>query len=141
MLKFILVFSRLGKIRLKRHWQTISIQEKVKIAHDVLPLVLSRSKVLSSIIDYKGQRLVYKRYASLFFCVCLDNKENELLVLEAIHRFVQGLDAAFGNVSELDILFGMQKAYAVMDEIWVGGEIQESSLRRVNHYMNEVKTR
>jgi AP-1 complex subunit sigma 1/2 len=118
MLKFILVFSRLGKIRLKRHWQTISVQEKVKIAHDVLPLVLSRSKVLSSIIDYKGQRLVYKRYASLFFCVCLDEKENELLVLEAIHRFVQGLDAAFGNVSELDILFGMQKAYAVMDEIW-----------------------
>ncbi len=35
--------------------------------------------------------------------------ENELIVLEMIHRFVQALDGAFGNVSELDILFGMQK--------------------------------
>lgn len=138
MIKFILVFSKLGKIRLRRHWNTISVHEKVKISQEVMPLVLSRPSVLSSFVEYKGQRLVYRRYASLFFCVCLDEKENELLALEFIHRYVQALDAAYGNVSELDILFGMQKAYAVMDELFIGGELQESSLRRVNHYMREV---
>ena len=43
------------------------------------------------------------------FIVGTDNDDNELLALEVIHRFVQGLDGAFGNVSELDILYGMEK--------------------------------
>lgn len=38
-----------------------------------------------------------------------DIDDNELIGLEVIHRLVQALDGAFGNVSELDILYGMDK--------------------------------
>jgi AP-1 complex subunit sigma 1/2 len=46
---------------------------------------------------------------------------------------------AFGNVSELDILFGMDKAYTVLDEVFIAGHLQESSLKRVAKAMKEVE--
>ena len=39
------------------------------------------------------------RYASLYFCVCIEAADNELLTLEIIHRYVELLDKYFGNVS------------------------------------------
>lgn len=44
------------------------------------------------------QKIVYKRYASLFFIACVNNDENELYTLEAIHQYVEVLDRYFGNV-------------------------------------------
>ncbi len=41
--------------------------------------------------------------------MAIDAPDNELMALEEIHRFVQALDGAFGSVSELDILYGMEK--------------------------------
>lgn len=43
-------------------------------------------------------KLVYKRYASLFFIAGVDGEENELLVLEVLHRYVETLDRYFENV-------------------------------------------
>lgn len=34
---------------------------------------------------------MYRRYAGLFFCVCVDANDNELAYLEAIHLFVEVL--------------------------------------------------
>jgi hypothetical protein len=39
------------------------------------------------------------RYASLYFCMCIDADDNELEVLEIIHHFVEILDRYFGSVS------------------------------------------
>lgn len=39
------------------------------------------------------------RYASLYFCMCIDQDDNELEVLEIIHHFVEILDRYFGSVS------------------------------------------
>lgn len=41
----------------------------------------------------------FKRYASLFFIAGISQDENELIVLEIIHRYVEILDRYFGNVS------------------------------------------
>lgn len=39
------------------------------------------------------------RYASLYFCMCIDQDDNELEMLEIIHHFVEILDRYFGSVS------------------------------------------
>ena len=39
------------------------------------------------------------RYASLYFCCCVEPDDNELLTLEVIHRYVELLDKYFGSVS------------------------------------------
>lgn len=41
--------------------------------------------------QFRNDKIVYRRYAGLFFCVCVDSNDNELAYLEAIHLFVEVL--------------------------------------------------
>ena len=41
---------------------------------------------MSNFLEYRELRVVYKRYASLFFCFAVDTSDNELGALEVIHR-------------------------------------------------------
>ena len=45
-------------------------------------------------------------------------------MLELIHRYVEVLDKYFGSVCELDIIFNFEKAYFILDELILAGEIQ-----------------
>ena len=44
-------------------------------------------------------KVIYRRYASLFFICSVSPSDNELVTLEVIHRYVEVLDRYFGNVS------------------------------------------
>lgn len=46
----------------------------------------------------------------MYFCVGLDDRDNELLTLEVLHRYVELLDKYFGNVS----VFGCGSKDAIM---------------------------
>lgn len=74
---------------------------------------------------------MYRRYASLYFICGIDSSDNELLTLEIIHRYVECLDKYFGNVCELDLIFNFHKAYFILDELIMSGELQETSKRSV----------
>jgi AP-1 complex subunit sigma 1/2 len=74
---------------------------------------------------------VYRRYASLFFIAGCDSTDNELITLEIVHRYVEQMDKYYGNVCELDIIFNFQKAYFILDELLLAGELQESSKKNV----------
>jgi len=52
---------------------------------------------------------VYRRYAGLYFCICVDITDNNLAYLEAIHNFVEVLNEYFHNVCELDLVFNFYK--------------------------------
>jgi AP-1 complex subunit sigma 1/2 len=39
-------------------------------------------------------------------------------------RYVEVLDKYFGSVCELDIIFNFEKAYYILDELILGGEMQ-----------------
>jgi hypothetical protein len=43
-------------------------------------------------------KVVYRRYASLFFVCGIGSEDNELVTLEILHRYVEILDRYFGNV-------------------------------------------
>ena len=98
---------------------------------EVTQLVLSRESKLCNFIEYKGYTLCYRRYASLYFVVCLDPDDNELIALELIHRYVECLDAAYHNVCELDLILDFMTAYHILDELVIGGEMQETSKKAV----------
>ena len=63
----------------------------------------------------------------MYFTICCDSDDNELLVLEFIHLFVEELDEYFGSVCELDLVFNFYKVYAILDEMVIGGEIMETN--------------
>lgn len=76
----------------------------------------------SNFVEFRNMsKIVYRRYAGLFFCACVDTNDNELAYLEAIHFFVEVLDAFFGNVCELDLVFNFYKVS--------GGRVQSWHLR------------
>ena len=50
---------------------------------------------------------------------------------EIVHRYVEQMDKYYGNVCELDIIFNFQKAYFILDELLLAGELQESSKKNV----------
>ncbi|XP_023334213.1 AP-1 complex subunit sigma-2 isoform X2 [Eurytemora carolleeae] len=131
MIHFILLFSRQGKLRLQKWYEARETSEKKKIVRDLTSTILSRKPKMSNFIEYRDLQIVYKRYASLFFCFAIDREDNELGALEVIHRYVEVLDKYFGSVCELDIIFNFEKAYFILDELILGGELQETSKKAV----------
>lgn len=82
--------------------------------------------------------MIYRRYASLFFITGCSTDDNELLTLEVIHRFVEQMDKYYGNVCELDIIFNFQKAYFILDELLLAGEMQESSRKNLLRWVGQM---
>ena len=82
-------------------------------------------------MDPADTKVVYRRYASLFFIAGCSSTDNELITLEIVHRYVEQMDKYYGNVCELDIIFNFQKAYFILDELLLAGEMQESSKKNV----------
>ncbi|ESQ50350.1 hypothetical protein EUTSA_v10002117mg [Eutrema salsugineum] len=77
--------------------------------------------------EHRNYKIVYRRYASLFFMVGVDDDENELAILEFIHLLVETMDKHFGNVCELDIMFHLEKAHFMLEEMVMNGCIVETS--------------
>ncbi|PQE29059.1 AP-2 complex subunit sigma protein [Rutstroemia sp. NJR-2017a BBW] len=157
-LSFILIQNRQGKTRLAKWYAPYNDEEKIKLKGEVHRLVAPRDqKYQSNFVEFRNNKIVYRRYAGLFFCACVDANDNELAYLEAIHFFVEVLDSFFGNVCELDLVFNFYKVgllsiplrweikwerrkevvYAILDEVFLAGEIEETSkqvvLTRLEH--------
>ncbi|EFP93196.2 uncharacterized protein PGTG_19435 [Puccinia graminis f. sp. tritici CRL 75-36-700-3] len=130
-LSYVLLVSRQGKVRLAKWFTTMSPKTKAKIVKDVTQLVLARRTRMCNVLEYKDSKVVYRRYASLFFVTGIGPHDNELVTLEIIHRYVEVLDRYFGNVCELDLIFNFQRAYAILDELIIAGELQESSKKSI----------
>ncbi|CAN0033661.1 unnamed protein product [Lampetra planeri] len=137
-LRFMLLFSRQGKLRLQKWYVALAERERRKVVREVVQGVLTRKPRSSNFLDWRDLKLVYKRYASLYFCCAIESHENELLSLELIHRYVELLDQYFGNVCELDIIFNFEKAYFILDEFLLGGEVQETSKKRALKAIEEA---
>nr|AFN88219.1 putative clathrin coat assembly protein ap19 [Phaseolus vulgaris] len=130
-IQFVLLISRQGKVRLTKWYSPYSQKERNKAIREISGLVLTRAPKLCNFVEWRGHKVVYKRYASLYFCMCMDEEDNELEVLEIIHHFVEILDRYFGSVCELDLIFNFHKAYYILDELLIAGELQESSKKTI----------
>ncbi|KAM7413622.1 hypothetical protein PAMA_020824 [Pampus argenteus] len=138
MMRFLLLFSRQGKPRLQKWFTPITDQEKKKVLRDIMMIVLSRPPRSCNFFQWRDLKIVYKRYASLYLCTGLEDQDNELLSLEVLHRYVELLDKYFGNVCELDIIFNFEKAYYILDEFLMGGEVLETSKTAVGVSMEDA---
>uniref|UniRef100_A0A914HNQ9 SH3 domain-containing protein n=1 Tax=Globodera rostochiensis TaxID=31243 RepID=A0A914HNQ9_GLORO len=126
---YCLLFS--GKLRLQKWYVAYADENKKQIARELITTILARKPKMCAFLEYKDMKIAYKRYASLYFCSAIEQSDNELLCLEIIHRYVELLDRYFGSVCELDITFNFEKAYFILDEFLLAGEIQETSMRQI----------
>ena len=101
-------------------------------------MVIGRSSRLTHFLEYGEHKLVFKRYASLYFIAGVDPDDNELIVLDIIHQYVEVLDKYFGNVCELDLIFNFHLAYFILEEMLIGGYLIESSKKNVLKMVGEI---
>ena len=126
-IKFVLMVNKQGQTRLSTYYEWLSMPERVALEAEIIRTCLSRSEFQCSFVEYRGYKVVYRRYASLFFIVGVDQDgENELGILEFIHALVETLDKYFESVCELDIMFNLEKAHFILDEMVVDGCVVET---------------
>ncbi|CAN3374807.1 hypothetical protein DIURU_002216 [Diutina rugosa] len=140
-INFILVLNRQGKTRLVKWFNNnYTAGEKSRMISEIHRLVGSRdSKPQSNFVEYQQNKLVYRRYAGLYFISAIGPYDNELSYLESLHFFVEILDTYFDNVCELDLVLNFYKLYVVLDEIYLGGEIHQISKSRVLDRLTELE--
>ena len=132
MIHSLFLINRQGKIRLTKWYsQNLNMQDRQKYIKEINNIVLTRGPKACNFLEWNDYKIVYKRYASLYFITIVDKEDNELLVLEIIQYFVEILDKYFNNVCELDLIFNFYKVYYILDEIIMAGHIQESSKKVV----------
>ncbi|GMI32805.1 hypothetical protein TrCOL_g9898 [Triparma columacea] len=128
MIQFILMVNKQGQTRLSSYYSWLSMSERVALESEIIRKCLSRSELQCSFLEFRGYRITYRRYASLFFIVGTDGEEeNELGMLEFIHTLVETLDKYFESVCELDIMFNLEKAHFILDEMVMNGMIVETN--------------
>ncbi|GIX62650.1 AP-1 complex subunit sigma, putative [Babesia caballi] len=131
MIKFFMAISRQCKVRLAKWFVPVENKEKAAIMRELSHLVVNRSAKQCNFLEWRDDKLVFRRYASLYFVVCVDRDANELLMLEVIQHYVELLDRYFCNVCELDMVFNVNKAYYLLDEILLDGDLYECSKKAV----------
>lgn len=120
--------NKQGQTRLAQYFEFKPIPERVTMEGELIRRCLSRTENQCSFVEFRQYKVIYRRYASLYFIVGADQddvvgtlfltvmqawylavcpnpnflqfplSQNELSVLEFIHALVETLDKYFENV-------------------------------------------
>eukprot|EP00550_Attheya_septentrionalis_P004403 CAMPEP_0198283212 /NCGR_PEP_ID=MMETSP1449-20131203/2873_1 /TAXON_ID=420275 /ORGANISM="Attheya septentrionalis, Strain CCMP2084" /LENGTH=136 /DNA_ID=CAMNT_0043979759 /DNA_START=304 /DNA_END=714 /DNA_ORIENTATION=- len=111
--------------------------ERVALESEIIRKCLSRSELQCSFVEYRGFKVIYRRYASLFFIVGTksdidagvgaENNENELGLLEFIHTLVETMDKWAGSICELDIMYQLEEVHFLLDEMVMNGYVVDTN--------------
>ncbi|CAM9116728.1 unnamed protein product [Chrysoparadoxa australica] len=137
-LSFVLMVNKMGQTRVSSYYEWLPIFERVALEAEVVRRCFARSELQCSFFEFRGYKIIYRRYASLFFIVGVksSNDENELAVLEFIHCLVETLDRYFQSVCELDIMFNLEKTHFILDEMVMNGSVCETNRENILRPIN-----
>jgi hypothetical protein len=125
MIHFVLVRTRTGKPRLSKWTSAVSSTVKAKIEDEVSRQVLTVKPHSTAFFEYGNYQIIFRRYAGLYFILGVDLDDALLPNYEFIQLFVESLDAYFGNVCELDLVFKFDRVLLVLDELLLAGEVAQ----------------
>eukprot|EP01134_Creolimax_fragrantissima_P001918 CFRG1918T1 len=133
----IMIFNNYGKPRAVKFYKQTQIELQQQILKETFDLVTKRSDHVCNFLEGgkllggPDTRVIYRHYATLYFVFSVDSSESELGILDLIQVFVETLDRYFENVCELDLIFNVEKVYAILDEIVIGGMVVETSISEI----------
>lgn len=128
MIQSVLIFNQQGKPRLVKNFN--KTLNNSQLVNQSFKLVQDRTQACNfvSLGDYT---LVYRNYATLFFCLVIDSNESNLGILDLIQVMVEALDRLFESVCELDLVFHFDQVHFIVDEIIQGGLVIETNVNQI----------
>jgi len=128
MIHFILMVNKQGQTRLAQYYFDIAMKERTTLEGELVRKCLGRNKNKSHFLVHQNWKIIYRRYASLFFIIGVDLEEqNEMSYFEFIHIIVETFDKYFESVCELDIMYNIEKAHYILEEMVQNGDIIETN--------------
>jgi len=131
--------------RLIRFYTPVDIQTQQVLLQQVYKIVIKRTDEQCSFLtpptlleDYDEIKVIYRRYATLYFVFIVDQQESELGILDLIQVFVQVLNRCFKNVCELDLVFHWQVLEAALEEIIQGGMVIDTNINKIVAAIDEA---
>ena len=136
MILAVMVVNNFGRGRLLKFYSQRTAEQQQQVVKDLFNVLSARTDGLSNFVDASkwfapGTRVVYRQYATLYFCVAIDASESELGMLDFIQVFVEVLDRHFKNVCELDVIFNSEQVHWILDEMITGGLVLETNIQDI----------
>lgn len=78
--------------------------------------------------------IVYHRYASVVIAFVVDKEENVLLVSNIISRMMQAFEHLITRVCELNLIYSLDKVYALIDGFVCDGKIIDMEPLKIASY-------
>ncbi len=72
MIEFVLMVNKQGQTRLAKYYNQFSVQERITLEGELIRKCLSRTETQCSFIEHRQFKVIYRRYASLYFIIALD---------------------------------------------------------------------
>lgn len=75
-IRFVLLQNRQGKTRLSKWYVHYDDNEKVKLQSEIHRMIVMRDSKQTNFLEFKNFKIIYKRYAGLYFILCMDVNDN-----------------------------------------------------------------
>ena len=86
----------------------------------------------------EGHRVIYRKYATLFFVFVVDEGESELAMIDLIQNWVQLLEKNFPDVWEYHLVFNPDLLYSIMDEVIMDGLVTEINITNIHDNIQQL---
>jgi len=86
MIQFVLLVNKQGQTRLAQYSNYMSIKERITLEGELVRKSLSRNENQCSFLEHRQYKIIYRRYASLYFIIGLDIDDDCVKIFFIIDR-------------------------------------------------------
>lgn len=143
-IEFVILVNRQGETRLSHYARPLTLDSRAALESEAARKCMHRREGDCSFVEHLHYKLIYRRYASLYFIVGVDNvprqntligydahQENDLAVMEFIQAVMECFDAYFESACELDLMYNSEKAHFILEEMLTSGRVGEMNAQNV----------
>ncbi|KAH9509148.1 AP-4 complex subunit sigma-1 [Bulinus truncatus] len=130
MIHFFLIANKQGRIRLRRNYQNVQENEREIRDASVINKCLVRSKTQCNFFSHDNMTIVYRKFTNLTLICGTSKDENELAIQELLNVFMDCIGAYFQHVTEMDIVYNIERVYIILDELIANGCVTYTSKDR-----------
>lgn len=98
MIEFVLMVNKQGQTRLSSYYKWQGMHQRTALEAEVIRKCLSRNENQCSFMEHREYKIVYRRYASLYFIVGIDDSGDVSSTLVPPHTsFISTLTSYFSE--------------------------------------------